>query len=157
MFIKTDNQNNIVAYPYSLDQFRAENTNRSLPKFLNNRFLATQNVYPVYPAEKPEYDEITQFLARENTPHRVEGEWKIAWIIKNKTQEEINQYEDRISTEVRKERDRLLSETDWVSIRASDTGETVDPVWAAYRQLLRDITKQENFPHSVIWPEVPTI
>jgi len=113
MFIKTDSQNNIVTYPYSLDQFRAENTNRSLPKFLNNIFLATQNVYPVYPAEKPEYNETTQFLARKDAPYIADGGWKIGWIIKNKPLEQIEKdleiHNAELIKKIDAERDRRIA------------------------------------------------
>lgn len=27
--------------------------------------------------------------------------------------------------------------------------------WAVYRQALRDLTKQDGFPWSVVWPDMP--
>tara|TARA_R110001632_G_scaffold53915_4_gene132445 strand:+ start:2270 stop:2533 length:264 start_codon:yes stop_codon:yes gene_type:complete len=53
--------------------------------------------------------------------------------------------------DVRNQRDRLLSDTDWMAL--SDN--TMTPAWAAYRQALRDITAQEGFPYSVNWPTKP--
>lgn len=52
---------------------------------------------------------------------------------------------------VRNQRERLLSATDWMAL--SDN--TMTPAWASYRQALRDITAQEGFPYSVIWPTKP--
>ena len=56
---------------------------------------------------------------------------------------------------VRRKRDALLTETDWVSARAADLGMPVAPEWAAYRQALRDITLQKN-PFFLEWPVKPT-
>ena len=56
----------------------------------------------------------------------------------------------------RAERDRLLSESDWVVMRAVETGATVPAQWLAYRAALRDITTQSGFPDSIVWPEPPT-
>jgi len=57
--------------------------------------------------------------------------------------------------EARAERDRLLTESDWVTIRATDTGNAVPTEWQTYRQALRDITKQTGFPENIDWPQIP--
>lgn len=56
--------------------------------------------------------------------------------------------------EVRRERDRRLSETDWIVLRAVERGEPAPPEWLAYRQALRDVTKQPD-PEAIDWPEAP--
>jgi hypothetical protein len=57
--------------------------------------------------------------------------------------------------EARAERDRLLTESDWVTIRATDTGNAVPTEWQTYRQALRDITEQTGFPENIEWPSKP--
>jgi hypothetical protein len=57
--------------------------------------------------------------------------------------------------EIRKERKRLLDESDWVVIRAKETGSNVPSSWKNYRQQLRDITKTFSNPDDVIFPELP--
>ena len=57
--------------------------------------------------------------------------------------------------EARAKRDRLLTESDWVTIRAMDTGNPVPTEWQTYRQALRDITEQTGFPENIEWPEKP--
>ena len=57
--------------------------------------------------------------------------------------------------EARGERDRLLTESDWVTIRATDTGDPVPTEWQTYRQALRDITEQTGFPEEIEWPQEP--
>jgi hypothetical protein len=155
MFVKTDKANRIVQYPYTLDMFRNENRNKSLPKFLNNRFLARNHVYPVREDTKPEYTEATQYLVRDDQPTYENETWTVGWTVKDKTPEQIEADTDMKASQIRTERDERLAETDWVTIRATDTGEPVDPLWAAYRQSLRDITSQEGFPWTVTWPEKP--
>ena len=64
--------------------------------------------------------------------------------------------------EMRKVRDARLSETDWVTARAFETGEPVSAEWATYRQALRDLTSTAE-PQigelgevtNVNWPEKP--
>lgn len=51
-------------------------------------------------------------------------------------------------------RAQFLEATDWVVIRAQDTGNPVPPEWQAYRQALRDITEQTD-PFNINWPVRP--
>ena len=62
---------------------------------------------------------------------------------------------ERASESARNQRDRLLTETDWVTIRATDTGDPVPTEWQTYRQALRDIPDQTGFPDNVEWPQEP--
>ena len=55
----------------------------------------------------------------------------------------------------RAKRDRLLAESDWVTIRAADTGDPVPTEWQTYRQALRDIPEQTGFPEEIEWPQEP--
>jgi hypothetical protein len=57
----------------------------------------------------------------------------------------------RMLGEVRKQRDKLLKETDWTM--GFDSSVTDKDAWVHYRQALRDITKQD--PLNVIWPVAP--
>ena len=54
---------------------------------------------------------------------------------------------------VRKQRDILIAETDWVS--GSDVPDALKTKWYTYRQALRDITKQTD-PENITWPTKPT-
>jgi len=55
------------------------------------------------------------------------------------------------SNEIRTTRDKLLKETDWWA--SSDL--TMSSEQIAYRQALRDIPQQENFPFGIVWPSSP--
>lgn len=54
---------------------------------------------------------------------------------------------------IRQHRNMLLSNCDWI-VSITDYNMANKNDWVAYRQALRDITKQEN-PFRVIWPVVP--
>ncbi|MCT4701237.1 phage tail assembly chaperone [Enterobacteriaceae bacterium H20N1] len=58
--------------------------------------------------------------------------------------------------EVRQRRDMLLAASDWVVLRAQETGEPVDKEWAEYRQNLRDISEQAGYPFKIHWPGQPS-
>ena len=53
--------------------------------------------------------------------------------------------------EVRAERSRLLSQTDWRVL--SDNEASAE--WLTYRQALRDVPAQSGFPQNVTWPTQP--
>ena len=52
---------------------------------------------------------------------------------------------------VRSDRDRLLSETDWMALKDV----TMSTEMSTYRQALRDVTVQAGFPYSITWPTKP--
>ena len=57
-------------------------------------------------------------------------------------------------TQVRSQRDSLLKDTDWLSIRAADTATPMPTEWSTYRQALRDVTGQSD-PFNIVWPTKP--
>jgi hypothetical protein len=50
-------------------------------------------------------------------------------------------------------RNKLLLQSDWTQL--GDIPAATKEKWTAYRQALRDITKQEGFPFTVTFPEQP--
>jgi hypothetical protein len=151
MFVKLNNDE-IEKYPYTLEMFREENSNKSLPKFLNDLFLATNNVFPVCEDVKPEYDGITQKLVKIEPPILKDEKWTTEWSIVAKSQDEIDYDYNQLATAARQQRDMLLSQCDWVTAKAFETSTPIPTEWAIYRQKLRDITTQASFPYNITWP-----
>jgi hypothetical protein len=62
---------------------------------------------------------------------------------------------EMIIARVRADRDFRLTQSDWTQL--SDV--TLSPIqlaqWKEYRQQLRDITLQTDFPTNIVWPEKP--
>tara|TARA_Y100001973_G_C5117922_1_gene291151 strand:- start:8 stop:436 length:429 start_codon:yes stop_codon:yes gene_type:complete len=56
--------------------------------------------------------------------------------------------------DVRKLRDFELKESDYVSSLAAENGTEISDEWKAYRQGLRDITKQSDI-NNLVWPTHP--
>jgi hypothetical protein len=50
-------------------------------------------------------------------------------------------------------RNMRLQASDWTQL--PDVPEATSIKWAPYRQALRDITSQEEFPSNIVWPSVP--
>jgi hypothetical protein len=155
LYVKLNNTGEIAKYPYTLDMFRNENKNISFPRILNNRFLADRGVHPVYEGDKPFHNEITQTLAKKTIPIFEDGNWIIEWEIVEKNSETIENEKKHIETQLRNERSKLISETDWIILKSLEYGVKVPEKWENYRQALRDITNQENFPYTVNWPILP--
>ena len=56
---------------------------------------------------------------------------------------------------VRSQRDRLLSQTDWVVVKAKETGTNMPTAWKTYRQALRDVPTQTDVDN-ITWPTKPS-
>lgn len=65
--------------------------------------------------------------------------------------------DEEVAERMRLKRDKLLEASDYYMM--VDYPSTDDGVVAvkAYRQALRDITKQEGFPNEIEWPALPTV
>ena len=65
---------------------------------------------------------------------------------------------DRSMEELRTKRNALLTETDYIVIKAKETGATIPTAWKTYRQALRDITEgltTVEEVNAVVFPEKP--
>jgi ribosomal 50S subunit-associated protein YjgA (DUF615 family) len=56
---------------------------------------------------------------------------------------------------LRRVRDNMLAETDWVVVKAQEAGEAVPAAWATYRQALRDLPANTADPANPVWPSAP--
>ena len=63
---------------------------------------------------------------------------------------------DQKWADIRSQRDRLLTESDWVVVKAKEehANASIDSSWIDYRTALRDITKQSD-PDDITWPTKP--
>lgn len=140
MYVKTQN-GQVKTFPYDTAMLLRDNPNTSFPSPVPDRILAEYGVYPVSNAAQPDYDPITH-TAKPSAPELVNGTWMQAWAVEARTDADVR---------VRSERNRLLSQTDYMAL--SDN--TLTAEWAAYRQALRDIPQQAGFPSNVVWPNKP--
>lgn len=72
--------------------------------------------------------------------------------VEDKTADELEADKQSLAAKVRAERNRLLSDYDWTQLADAPVDSVI---YAKYRQDLRDITKQDSFPFSVVWPDKP--
>lgn len=59
----------------------------------------------------------------------------------------------KLDEAARARREQLLRDCDYIMM--ADYPLTDKAPWEAYRQALRDITRQTNYPHAINWPQVP--
>jgi hypothetical protein len=84
--------------------------------------------------------------------------WDYMELPKPEVNEEETKEEETPEEAARKKRNKLLRESDFtqlVDVYASMTEEEKQ-AWINYRQKLRDIPSQKNFPNKINWPKAPT-
>ena len=165
-------------FPYSIGQFRRDNSGTSFPKVIPDTILRRWGVFPVEELPKPAYTPLVQNLVLDAMPHKevirlkteedatdpITGEvdqeqvgqpiygnrWFVGYTVENKPQ-------DVAEATVRTKRDSLLAQTDWVVVMHTEKGTNIPMEWEIYRQALRDITDHVNFPHlqEADWPVKP--
>ena len=64
---------------------------------------------------------------------------------------------DTLSAKIRNKRNKLLAGTDWTQTDDAPISVEAKESMRKYRQKLRDITAQSEFPSAVKWPEKPEI
>ena len=152
MYVKINN-GSIEKFPYSLGDLRSENPKTSFPRSITDEQFAEWGVYPVTVTTAPSYKEATQNLSQSEMPTLVDGNWEMTWNVTEKTDEEIQEYNQGIENGNRNNRDFLLGTTDFYAL--SDV--TMSDEMKTYRQSLRDITTHSNWPHleDADWPTRP--
>jgi hypothetical protein len=150
-YLKADGET-VMQFPFAIGQLKTENPNMSFPRELPAELLAQYNMFTVAYEASPDIDDRTQIRNLADVPTRAaDGSWTLGWVVTDKSSEEIASYDDAQSRSVRLQRNRLLQETDWMALSDS----TMTTEWATYRQYLRDVTSQTNFPYNGNWPTKP--
>ncbi len=98
----------------------------------------------------PEHDPIYEFAFWDDVEEK-NGKYYMKWEIGDKRKEWEENPE--IAQEIFKQRDTLLYRTDWWALPENANSYTEER--KKYRQDLRDLTEQPNFPFIIDWPEYP--
>lgn len=148
-YVLTAGDGSVNRYPYTLTDLKRENPSVSFPDKISDETAADFNCFPVIPTDQPEYDYTVNL---DRTAVQQGDQWVEQWISTQATAEEIQQRTSVKEYEVREQRDTLLQECDWTQL--PDT--PVDSAqWSTYRQELRNVPQQTNFPWDVTWPIAP--
>jgi hypothetical protein len=141
--------NDIITYPYTIEQLRFAHPTVSFPENLTNEVLIEWGVYEIKQTAQP--NNYRKNIV-EGTPILIDGVYTQVWNQTNASEEEINSRIESKWIEIRDLRDSLLLECDWTQIADSPQNSNND--WKVYRQALRDITTQSD-PFNITWPVKP--
>jgi len=136
---------------YTLAQLHRDNPQVSFPQPIPLETLAAFDVYPLAPTEPPAFDRAAENLI-EAEPVQVGEQWVQVWVVSPASAEEIAERTVEQAQAVRAQRNALLSVSDRTQLLDAPSDK---PMWAAYRQALRDVPVQVGFPYNVVWPTKP--
>jgi hypothetical protein len=145
MYIKLTNN---IPEVYSIQHLHSDNPQVSFPKNVSDDLLAEYHVYPVRELTGPSHDPQTHYL-KQSEPYQVDGSWQVHYTVEPLPVSQV-------VSSMRAKRDQLLAETDWIVAKSYEQQSLVPSAWVKYRQELRDITLQDNFPYEIVWPDKPT-
>jgi hypothetical protein len=149
--------------------WRAEFSNMSLPRVWKAATLDALDLDPVLagaPAETTTY----QTSVRDGVVQDANGNWVENYVAQDmfaddadgtKAEKEAAYQagqDSMVAGYNRQKRDKLLADTDWMTMRSADTSTPVPSAWHTYRQALRDITSHSNWPNlnEEDWPTKPS-
>lgn len=152
----------------SQGQIRLDNKNMSLPKVWNANVCDALGVDPVLAAPAPEPSAAYKSVVRNGAVQDANGNWVQAWVEREMFTEYTDEngdvqtvaaqktaYDTLVNNDLaksaRSKRDGLLKETDHYGL--SDV--TMSSEMTTYRQALRDVPQQTDFPGTISWPEKP--
>lgn len=147
---------------------RLENRNVSFPKVWNTNVFEALGIDPVLAAPPPAPSAEFKVVTRNGAVQDSNGNWVQAWVEKEmfkeytdgegntvtvQAQKDAKTAADRAAQEAteRATRDTLLKETDHFAL--SDV--TMTDAMKTYRQALRDVPQQSEFPDNITWPTKP--
>ena len=149
----------------SQGQVRAQHPNTSLPRVWGADTLAFLNVDPVLPGAQPT-PSTYQRVERQGV-EKIGDNWHEKWtavemfadttedgVTTTKAEHEAAYQatlDAALATTERAKRDALLAETDYLAL--SDT--TLSSAMTTYRQQLREVPQQSEFPATISWPTKP--
>lgn len=152
----------------SQGQIRRDNPNVSLPKVWNENVNETLGIDPVLIAPAPAPSDEFKVVVRNGVEQDAKGNWVQAWTEREMFTEYTDDDGNTVTVQAQKDaktaadntalasterstRDELLKATDHYGL--SDVTMSAD--MATYRQALRDVPQQENFPGTITWPTKP--
>ena len=152
----------------SQGQVRSDNKNMSLPKVWTANVCDALGVDPVLAAPAPEPSAAYKAIVRNGVVQDSNGNWVQAWVEREMFTEYTDDNGDvqtvaaqktaydTANTAVRSAAERskrtaLLMETDHYAL--ADV--TMSDAMKTYRQALRDVPQQTDFPSTINWPTKP--
>ena len=149
-YVKLNSSGEIEKYPYNLSELQVDFPNTSFAIPLEETSLNNRNIFKVALGTIPQVDHTKEIV--EQPPILQNGTWTQVFSVVPATPEQLQTKFDAAAYGIRKSRNDLLANSDWTQVEDAPVNKQA---WAAYRQTLRNITTQTNFPWSVEWPTQP--
>ena len=137
----------------TLDEVKKHLKNVGLPKNPSEEVLNSHGIHvlkEVFPDRKP----MKKYQAK--PPKKINGKYVQEWEESDLDEHEILRETEGKWEEVRRFRNELLRQTDWMMISDVPFSSTQKSEIKKYRKELRDITKQSD-PFNITWPIKPNI
>jgi hypothetical protein len=152
----------------SQGEIRAMHKNTSFPKVWRENVHESIGIDPVLITPKPESAEAFKHYTRNGAEQDANGNWVQAWVerdmfsdytddedVTHTKAEQETAYQDGLDAtaaeSVRTDRDSKLAVTDFHGL----TDNTMTAEMTTYRQALRDLPQQDEFPNEINWPVEP--
>lgn len=130
---------------------RRDNPNVSLPKVWNQNVYDALGIDPVTPTNTPAPSSVYKKVSLNGATQDSDGNWQQAWSEEDMSADEKTAHDAEVALRERGNRDGLLKATDHYGL--SDV--TMTDAMTAYRQALRDVPQQTDFPGTITWPTKP--
>lgn len=148
----------------TVSQFKASYPNTSFPKQITSDILDSYGYDPVLNGPAAEVTAPYGVSTRDGV-EEINGQWFTRFVAgpvftdndEGTAADNEAAYRAGVDAKaaegVRNERNKKLADSDWTQLADSSADATA---WATYRQALRDVPSQADFPHNVTWPTEPT-
>jgi hypothetical protein len=133
------------------NEFRALHPTTSFPPQLTEDILDSFEADVVFEGPQPQTTRY-QFVARQGVIQMSDGKWYRNYVAIDMSDEAKAALDEQQAKSVREERNRRLAACDWTQLADAPVD---DLSWAVYRQALRDVPNQTDFPWTVVWPTEP--
>jgi len=145
----------VDTFPYNLESLSTDFPNVSFPDPVPENILNDYGIYSVSIGPMPDYNPANQRVLFDAQPTLQDGQWVRDRQAYDLTEDQQTRHDERTAIDVRRKRNKLLTESDWTQMNDSPLDTTDRTTWATYRQSLRDLTSQDGFPHNVTYPSKP--
>jgi hypothetical protein len=103
LYVKTDGSDNVIKYPYTIHNLRADNPNVSFPREISNDVVERYNMFPVTLAERPTYNKMTHSIDKNVDPDLENSVWVLNWTITLLSSDDairvLNRYKELVTVE----------------------------------------------------------
>lgn len=139
----------VIEYPLSLNEWRLEHPQTSLPETPTETQLNEFNIFTVQLTDKPFVDYTKDVI--EKSPELIDSQWTQIWEVVDATPEEISERQAQMINSNKDLAVSFLNETDWTQL--PDVGLLNKNDFAIYRESLRQIAISPTL--DPVWPIKP--